>query len=229
MCESCRFVLFCFKFKFIHIIRRWQRDKENEYIRVGCARVSDVHNKYCEGHSRTNAHLYEFCAHSLLCARGNQPTYQPGLPTKSTHSITSKSYVMIWTEQQNEMKLNEMRSLTPFKPFQSYHMNFLPKNHPSDASYLCTLALYLSPLVNLIRSISIFTNEMSFSYNIYFVVFSSLKVAVLFSFVIFLMCAMTLNKNSLGVAYINSFEIPVRRLRKKNTEAMKIKHTNAHT
>lgn len=43
------------------------------------------------------------------------------------------------------------------------------------------------------------------------------------------MCAMTMNKNSLGVAYINSFWIPERRRKKKNAEAMKIKHTHTHT
>lgn len=123
--------------------------------------MSDVHNIYCEGHNRTNAHLYEIC---YALGAINQRINRACQPTRhSTHSITSKSYVIIRAEQRNEMEWNEIHSLTPFKPFQSYRMNFLPKNHPSNS---LPLSLSLS-LVNLIRSIPIFTNEMSFSYNIF--------------------------------------------------------------
>lgn len=79
--------------------------KEIKKIRIrvfGWVCVSDMHNIYCEGHNRTNAHLYEIC---YALGAINQRINRACQPIRhSTHSITSKSHVIIRAEQQNEMK-----------------------------------------------------------------------------------------------------------------------------
>lgn len=79
-------------------------------------------------------------------------------------------------------------------------------------------------LVNLIRSIPIFTNEMSFSYNIFS---SKLPFYSLLSFFWYVR-AMTMNKNSLGVAYINSFEFQYGDWRRKKCRSDE-NQTHTHT
>lgn len=131
---------------------------------------------------------------SICYAQGDQPTNQQGWQTVNETSHLSHSYM------KNNEKISLVPSLRTFQVIWIISHEFSLEFHQRiviDVSSRILLFLFI--VINLIRSISIFTNEMSFSW----------KVAVLLCFVIsfFLWCArsMTMNKNSLGVAYINSF------------------------